>query len=696
MVQKYVPPLISVVIPAYNASRTLVAAIESVLQQDVRPIEIIVVDDASSDGTLELARSFVTRYDFIQVVSQVRNAGPSQSRNLGLGIAQAPYVCFLDADDEYLPGFLNKTMQVLQEDRSVSVVSTAVEIVNLNSSKVIHNLNDAVASSLPSNILVRKEALLLIGGFAVAPFFHRQSTEDVLLRRMLRTYFKNKHVPEKLYKHILYGNNNHLHGVIDTYNNVDNNAEFSQFYYDHTLEHNRVRDSAIQRMQNVIQSSTSIPSFVHWNFTSSIHHAEWQQLSQRYHTIQGYLQPIEGYLLYYWAMNGPGQGVVVEIGSFMGRSTCWLAAGSRAANRGKVVACDHFRGSPEHQVGAVEEVTAIVTHGTTLPQFQANIQRMGLTDWVETRVGSSESVGHLWPRTQPIRLLFIDADHSYETTRLDFITWLPLVEPGGLVAFHDIGVFWGCSQFYNELLQHNPTIEEVGSAGTIRLVRKPFSTIQLSLPEVTESPLALETKKQAAQSKTLRGNWHRANGQLQEAIDCYRQALAIYALDAEALLQLGAIFFAQSQLDQAERYYRMATTVTPVAGATYNNLAMVLEKQGKFEEAIEYYNRAIGQEPQQVFFYLNLAAVHFGQGQLDQAELCYRRALTVTTRSVELWSRLGLVLAKQDRLDEALECFDRAFELHPDHPEPKTYLHTLQGSQQKRLDRIGQMLSYNP
>src|SRR5207253_648910 len=101
--------------------------------------------------------------------------------------------------------------------------------------------------------------------------------------------------------------------------------------------------------------------------------------------IEGFLHPQEGYALYHWAKNGPGQGAIVEIGSLMGRSTCWLASGTRNARREKVLAVDHFRGSPEHQKGASHPIAPIAETGSTLPTFMANLARQGLRDWVEIR-----------------------------------------------------------------------------------------------------------------------------------------------------------------------------------------------------------------------------------------------------------------------------------------------------------------------
>jgi glycosyltransferase involved in cell wall biosynthesis len=89
-------PLVSVIIPAFNAERHIAACIKSVLDQTWKSLEIIVVDDGSSDRTLEIARSF--KKDGIIVLSQ-ENAGGCTARNRGYEASQGGYIQFLDADD---------------------------------------------------------------------------------------------------------------------------------------------------------------------------------------------------------------------------------------------------------------------------------------------------------------------------------------------------------------------------------------------------------------------------------------------------------------------------------------------------------------------------------------------------------------------------------------------------------------------
>ena len=103
------PLNISVVIPAYNAERFLRQAIESAMNQTVAPLEVIVVDDGSTDGTGEIARSFGEPVRYIRQ----DNAGPSPARNRGIREARGEFVAFLDADDEWLPPHLAEAARVL-------------------------------------------------------------------------------------------------------------------------------------------------------------------------------------------------------------------------------------------------------------------------------------------------------------------------------------------------------------------------------------------------------------------------------------------------------------------------------------------------------------------------------------------------------------------------------------------------------
>lgn len=118
-------PLVSVVIPCYNAAKTLAATLESVLAQSYRPIEVIVVDDGSSDGSVALARSFAPR---VTVVVQ-KNGGPASARNEGIRQCRGEYIAFLDADDLWLPEKLAVQVPVAAAFGKPALVFSAVERV---------------------------------------------------------------------------------------------------------------------------------------------------------------------------------------------------------------------------------------------------------------------------------------------------------------------------------------------------------------------------------------------------------------------------------------------------------------------------------------------------------------------------------------------------------------------------------------
>lgn len=115
------PPLISVIVPSYNCARYIAAALDSALNQDYPNKEILVVDDGSTDNSLEVLQTFGNR---IRVIQQ-SNAGAAVARNTGMQAAQGAFIAFLDADDLWLPGKLTAQADYLAVHPEVGMVYSA-------------------------------------------------------------------------------------------------------------------------------------------------------------------------------------------------------------------------------------------------------------------------------------------------------------------------------------------------------------------------------------------------------------------------------------------------------------------------------------------------------------------------------------------------------------------------------------------
>jgi len=103
-------PFVSVVVPAYNCVDTIVDALRSVEAQTFRDFEVIIVDDCSTDGTVDL---LLSRYPHYQIIAGKANMGPAVSRNRGVTAAKGEWIAFLDADDAWLPARLEGQIELI-------------------------------------------------------------------------------------------------------------------------------------------------------------------------------------------------------------------------------------------------------------------------------------------------------------------------------------------------------------------------------------------------------------------------------------------------------------------------------------------------------------------------------------------------------------------------------------------------------
>lgn len=152
-------------------------------------------------------------------------------------------------------------------------------------------------------------------------------------------------------------------------------------------------------------------------------------------TVHGYLAEEEARFLGLLAACTPAEGLTLEIGSYKGRSTVMLAKVSSHYGLGKVVAVD-----PHNSPILFDRESH--PQASSYQDFLDSIRTAGLSEQVEPHQSPSTDVAHSWNR--PIRLLWIDGDHSYEGAKADFDGFLPHLAPRGIVAFHDaLNVFPG-------------------------------------------------------------------------------------------------------------------------------------------------------------------------------------------------------------------------------------------------------------
>jgi predicted O-methyltransferase YrrM len=155
------------------------------------------------------------------------------------------------------------------------------------------------------------------------------------------------------------------------------------------------------------------------------------ELRRRLDSLPGWLSYEEGEALYDLARACTGRGVIVEIGSWKGKSTTCLGLGSRAGAGVRIFAVDRH------------------TDGT-FPEWEKHVVEAGIEDLVTPLKGRSQDVVHDFH--EEIELLFIDGAHTYDLVLEDWDGWVPKVVPGGVVAMHDTTGFPGVKRVAEEHL----------------------------------------------------------------------------------------------------------------------------------------------------------------------------------------------------------------------------------------------------
>jgi len=161
--------LISVIIPVYNGERYLAEAIESALGQHYRPIEIILVDDGSTDRSAEVAKQVSQSIRYLYQA----HGGAGAARNAGVDLATGEFLAFLDADDLWVEEKLARQMAALDADDSLDIVFGHVRQfispeLPEDAMRRIKCPPDHMPGRLPGTMLVRSTSFFRVGYFAPA------------------------------------------------------------------------------------------------------------------------------------------------------------------------------------------------------------------------------------------------------------------------------------------------------------------------------------------------------------------------------------------------------------------------------------------------------------------------------------------------------------------------------------------------
>jgi len=156
-------PRLSVIIPVYNAERYVAEAIQSVLDQDYDDLEIVVVDDGSTDGSAAVAQQFKE----IRLIRQ-ENQGPGAGLNTGILNAGGDLIAFLDADDKWEPATLGRRVARFDDDPNLDMAhGRVIEFASPELKSQVLTADRAVANPVPARLggttMIKREALGRVG-----------------------------------------------------------------------------------------------------------------------------------------------------------------------------------------------------------------------------------------------------------------------------------------------------------------------------------------------------------------------------------------------------------------------------------------------------------------------------------------------------------------------------------------------------
>ncbi len=198
--------MVSVIMPTHNGERTIEAAMRSVMEQSFRNLELVVVDDGSTDGTAEIVGRLKMSDCRIRYILQRPCAGAASARNRGIRVSHGRYVAFLDDDDLWLPGKLERQVECLESHPDTALCFTQMHYDPGSWEGTICPLSNTQYSYLAEfqsnlipilTVIVRRECLDAVGGFSTDLVLSQDY--DLWLRLGQRYAFHFMPVPTAVY-----------------------------------------------------------------------------------------------------------------------------------------------------------------------------------------------------------------------------------------------------------------------------------------------------------------------------------------------------------------------------------------------------------------------------------------------------------------------------------------------------------------
>lgn len=205
--------MVSVIIPAYNRENTIKAAVYSILEQTYKELEVIVVDDCSTDGTADVVRAIED--DRVRLITCDKNGGACKARNIGIENAKGDVIAFQDSDDEWHSDKLEKSLKCMQEQGADFVfsalcreeikkgkkISEIIPVFNLNS------VEDKLSRILTQNYVSTQTIVAAKNVFETVRFdeeFPRFQDWDLAIQ-VIRKGFKVYYIEESLVESYVLG-----------------------------------------------------------------------------------------------------------------------------------------------------------------------------------------------------------------------------------------------------------------------------------------------------------------------------------------------------------------------------------------------------------------------------------------------------------------------------------------------------------